>query len=150
MAKFVYRMQNILNIKERLEAQAKTEFAQMTIRLQKEENVMRTLVARMRAYEGKLRCQQGEKLDVHELKRNSEAVSIMKEQIKQQAIKIKVAERNLNIARQQLNEAMQERKIQEKLKEKAFDEFKVELNESEMKEIDEVVSFNYNDRGTGE
>ena len=29
MAKFVYGMQNVLNIKERMETQAKTEYAQM-------------------------------------------------------------------------------------------------------------------------
>ena len=33
MAKFIYRMQNVLNIKERLETQAKTEYAQMKNRL---------------------------------------------------------------------------------------------------------------------
>ena len=38
------------------------------------------------------------------------------------------------------------RKVQEKLKEKAFEEFLQELNAQEMKEIDEVVSFNYNNR----
>ena len=36
--------------------------------------------------------------------------------------------------------------LQEKLKEKAFEEFLQELNAQEMKEIDEVVSFNYNNR----
>ena len=41
MAKFIYRMQNVLNIKERLETQAKTEYAQMMSRLSYEEQVMR-------------------------------------------------------------------------------------------------------------
>lgn len=46
----------------------------------------------------------------------------------------------------------QERKIYEKLREKAFEEFKQELNAQEKKEIDELVSFNYNDNNmeTGE
>lgn len=33
MAKFIYRMQNILNIKLRLETQAKTEYAENAARL---------------------------------------------------------------------------------------------------------------------
>ena len=37
MAKFVYKMQNILNIKMRLETQAKTEFSQASARLDEEE-----------------------------------------------------------------------------------------------------------------
>jgi len=45
-----------------------------------------------------------------------------------------------------LTEAVQDRKIHEKLKEKAFDEFKLELNAQEVKEIDETVSFNYNNK----
>ena len=44
------------------------------------------------------------------------------------------------------SEAVQDRKIHEKLKEKAFEQFKLELNAQEMKEIDETVSFNYNNR----
>ena len=150
MAKFIYSMQNILNIKERLENQAKTEFAQKTIALNKEEDKMRKLVAKMRSYEDELRGLSGKRLNVHEMKRCHESVSIMKEHISKQAIKIKIAERNLDVARDNLGEAVQERKVQEKLKEKEFEDFKVELNASEMKEIDEVVSFNYNDRGTGE
>ena len=37
--------------------------------------------------------------------------------------------------------------IHEKLKEKAFEEFMQEENEAEKKEIDELVSFRYNDNG---
>lgn len=35
MAKFIYKMQNILNIKMRLETQAKTEFSQASARLER-------------------------------------------------------------------------------------------------------------------
>jgi flagellar FliJ protein len=45
---------------------------------------------------------------------------------------------------------MQERKMHEKLKEKQFDEFLVELNASENKETDEVVSYQYNSSGEEE
>ncbi|MDD3239282.1 MAG: flagellar export protein FliJ [Lachnospira sp.] len=148
MAKFIYGMQNVLNIKERLETQAKTEYAQMSILLSQEEDAMRTLVARMRAYEDELRGTAGGRLNVFEMKRCKDSIRVIKDQIAQQAIRIKIAERNLDTARESLNTAMQERKIQDKLKEKAFEGFKQELNSSEKKEIDEVVSFNYNDRGT--
>ena len=49
--------------------------------------------------------------------------------------------------REKLNKSMQERKIHEKLREKAFDEFKEEFKAEEKKEIDQLVSFTYNDRG---
>ena len=45
-----------------------------------------------------------------------------------------------------LTEAVQDRKIHEKLKEKAFEQFKLDINAQEMKEIDETVSFKYNNK----
>ena len=45
-----------------------------------------------------------------------------------------------------LQNAMQERKIQEKLYENAFEEFKQEENARESKEIDELVSYVYGQR----
>ena len=39
---------------------------------------------------------------------------------------------------------MVDRKTHEKLKEKAFEEFKKELEDTEKKEVDELVSFKFN------
>ena len=51
--------------------------------------------------------------------------------------------KELEQARQKLNTVMQERKMHEKLKEKKFDEFIVELNAQENKEVDELISYKY-------
>jgi flagellar FliJ protein len=42
---------------------------------------------------------------------------------------------------------MIDRKTHEKLKENEFEEFKIELNNQEKKEIDELVSFTHNRAG---
>ena len=76
MAKFVFKLQNILSIKEKLEDQAKPEFVQEPL---------------------------------------------------------------LTPA----DEAMKERKTFEKLKEKAFEEFKLEIEAQEKKEVDELTSFRF-------
>ena len=55
-----------------------------------------------------------------------------------------MAQKNVDIARGRLNKVMIERKTQEVLKEKAFEAFVHEINESEKKEVDELVSFTYN------
>lgn len=150
MAKFIYKMQNILNIKMRLETQAKTEFAEAMTRYSQEEENMRRLILRKRGYEADIQAMADKRLDVTELKHSNESIKTMQELIKQQAIVLRIAEKNLDRARQKLNESMQDRKIHEKLKEKAFDEFKLELNDEEKKEIDELVSFSYNNNGSGE
>ncbi|OYO51514.1 flagellar export protein FliJ, partial [Lachnotalea glycerini] len=46
-------------------------------------------------------------------------------------------------ARIKLYEVMNDRKIHEKLKENAFEDFMKELNAQESKEIDELVSYTY-------
>ena len=139
-------MQNVLNIKERLETQAKTEYAEMNNRLSIEEDTMRRLVARLNSYELQAKKATMDKLDIAEMIRCNNAIRLLKDQMTQQAVRIRIAEKNVDAAMQKLTEAVQDRKIHEKLKEKAFEQFKSELNAQEMKEIDETVSFNYNNR----
>ena len=53
----------------------------------------------------------------------------------------------MEIARKKLNDVMIERKTQEILRDKAFEEFKQELKEEEKKETDELTSYQYNGNG---
>lgn len=147
MAKFIFKMQNILDIKMRLETQAKTEFAEASARLNAEEQKLKELLTRKRFYEMEV-VSMSEKgaLNVVELKRHNNSIKAMQDLIEQQTVVLRIAEKNMDRARDRLNEAMQERKVYEKLREKAFEEFKLELNAEEKKEIDELVSFTYNDR----
>ena len=48
-----------------------------------------------------------------------------------------------------VREAMKEVKVQEKLREHAFEEFVEEQKAVESKEIDELVSYRYGQKGTG-
>ena len=152
MAKFIYRMQNILNIKLRLETQAKTEYAENAARLAAEEEKMHHLASRRQQYENEAKQSAMNRVNIASIKQSNESMAVMKELMTQQAVRIRIVQKNLDRARDKLNLAMQERKIYEKLREKAFEEFKQELNAQEKKEIDELVSFNYNDNNmeTGE
>ena len=138
MAKFIYSMQNVLNIKERMETQAKTEYAQMLGALHDEEVKMHNIMSTLNSYKVQASQLSIGKLDIAKIRRCNEAIKITEDMAKNQAVMVKLAERNVD--------AVKERKVQEKLKEKAFEQFLQELNAQEMKEIDEVVSFNYNDR----
>lgn len=144
MAKFLYRMQNILNIKYKLETQAKTEFSLAAAALRREEEKLEHLRQRKHAYEMKLRELSSGKLDFLEIRINRTAVESMKEAIKKQILSVHIAERNLENARIHLQEVMTERKTHEILKEKAFEEFKKEIEKEESKVVDELVSFTHN------
>ena len=144
MAKFLYRMQNILNIKYKLETQAKTAFSVAAAALQREEEKLEALRQRKRSYELKARELASGKLDFLEIRTNRAAIEKMKELIKNQLLAVHVAERNLENARKQLQEVMTERKTHEILKDKAFEEFKKEVEKEESKAVDELVSFTHN------
>lgn len=143
MARFEYKMQNILDVKLKLETQAKTALAVETQRLREEELKLEEIYADKRKYEEGLREASTGVLDIMEMNRCNDGISIKEAEALKQKEQIKIAERNVELARGKLNRVMVERKTQEALKERAFEEFVKELNQAEMKEIDEVVSFRY-------
>lgn len=146
MAKFIYRMQNILNIKYKLEDQAKTEFMMANRTLQEEENKLEILEKRKAFYEEEGRTLLAKNLQMDKIRENRQAILRMKEFIEKQIKRVEEAKRQVEIKAAKLSELMQERKAQEKLKEKAFQVFLQEENSKESKEIDELISFTYGKR----
>lgn len=143
MARFQYKMQNILNVKYKLETQAKTAFSVAAARLMQEEEKLQQLKQRKEAYEAEAKELVSTRLDVFKINQCRQAIEIMKDRIQNQAVAVHIAERNVEAARAKLNEVMTERKTHEKLKEKEFEEFKRELEHEENKVIDELVSYSY-------
>jgi flagellar FliJ protein len=80
-----------------------------------------------------------ERLDVLKLNQCENAITSLKYQEQQQMKKIAALNAVLDNARRNLNQAMIDRKTHEKLKENEFEEFKIELNNQEKKEIDELT-----------
>lgn len=143
MAKFVYRMQNILDIKSKMEVQARNSFAIARNKLTEEENKLDGLFIKKNNFENSYRNSLSGPIDLKEINQCKLAIEYTKNQIKKQLIEVKVAGKNLEMAQLRLNEVMKERKIHEKLKEKSFDEFLKDLSDQEKKEIDELVSFRF-------
>ena len=143
MAKFIYRMQNILNLKLKLEEQQKMEFAAARKRLDEEEDKLHLLFRRKEGYEEEGRRLREDNLNVQDILDNSNALLQMDDYIAFQRIQVSKAEAKLEEERQKLQEAVQERKIQEKLRENAFEVFVREENARESKEVDELVSYTY-------
>lgn len=143
MAKFIYRMQNILAIKLKLEEQAKSVYSMAQVKLTEEEEKLEQLIQKKENYQRELVHKMTSKLNVKDIIHGEDAVEITKYAIQLQEISVKNAKMQVEAARIKLNEAMVERKIQEKLKENAFEEFKIEVNAEEKKEIDELVSYKY-------
>ncbi len=144
MKKFRYSMESILNIKLKLEDQAKLAYALANNRLAIEEEKLYNMEHKKHSYENEQREQGSARLNIKKMRQLSDAIEIMKVNIKQQKVVVKTAAQRLEIARIRLNDAMIERKTQEKLKEKAWQEYLMEVAAEEQKEIDERNSFKYN------
>lgn len=143
MARFRYRMQSILNIKLKMETQAKQEFATAKAVLDEEEEKLEMLRARKADYESRAEELLKEHLNVRDIMDNKTAILRMDEYISAQILQVRLAAEQVEKARQRLAEVMKERKMHETLREKAFEEFLQEENRAESKEIDQLTSYTY-------
>ena len=143
MAKFLFPMQNILNMKEKLEEQAKNNYSQANARLREAEEEEERLKRRQLDAEVELQGKLEQALDVMEIRRLEDGIEVLKMYVMQQKLVVLQRQREVDEARDKLNEAMKERKTFEKLREHAFEDFVKEVNAAEQKEIDELVSYRH-------
>ena len=134
MGRFIFSLQNILNIKEKLEEQAKNEYSQA-----KREQLEERLEEEKRHLQEDI----SDSLNVREIRERENAVEIFRMYVRQQILVVMQRDKEVEVAREHLNEAMKERKTFEKLREHAFEKFRLEENLREQKEVDELVSYRY-------
>lgn len=146
MAKFVYRMQNILDIKQKIEGQEKIAYSLANAKLAEEQKKLRDLLQRNEGYEQRLKELETGHLDIKEIQSCKRAINTMKSMIREQMMAVHTAQRNVEMAQKRLDAVMKERKTHENLKEKAFDAFKEELLAEEGKVTDELVSYTYKNK----
>ena len=146
MARFRYRMQSVLNIKLKMETQAKQEFAAAKLVLDEQEEKLAVLRRRKSEYETEAESLLKDKLRLRDIVDNKTAIIRMEEYIKEQTLQVRLAEEEVEKARDRLKAVMMDRKTHETLKEKAFGEFLKEENRAESKEIDQLTSYTYGQR----
>lgn len=124
MGKFKYSMQNILDIKIKLETQAKNEFSEANRAYLIEKEKLEELFKKRAVYEAALKEQLSGSLNISE---------------------INICKKNINSLKSAIRtQLMKERKTHEKLRDKKFEDFQKEEKDNESKEIDQLVSFTYN------
>lgn len=143
MARFRYSMQSILNIKLKMETQAKQEFSAAKAALDEEEERLQQFYDRKAGYEAEAAELLMGPLNPRDIEANRAAILCMGDYIADQKIQVAEAEKNLELARERLTEVMMERKTHETLKDKAFEQFLMEEKRQESKEIDELTSYTY-------
>lgn len=156
MARFRYSMQSLLNIKLKMETQAKQEFSAAKAACEEEEERLQGLCGRKASYEREaVRLLEGmEKddrwcLDLQAIKDSREAIRCMEDRIADQQVRVDAAQRTLEQARAKLANVMVERKTHETLRDKAFEQFLADEKRQESKEIDELTSYTYGQKAKG-
>ena len=143
MARFVYAMQSILNIKEKEEAQYRMDFAVAKRKLDDENELLLNLIKRRKDYEDEGVALREKAINVVQIRENERAIEVMNDRIAAQQMAVVRAEQALEREREKLTETMQERQMHERLRERAFEEYLAEEKAEEAKIVDERSSFVY-------
>ena len=148
MARFVYKLQNVLNLKERLEEQQKIAFAEAESKRDEEMFKLQSYRKKREDIMESLKEASLGNLSVTELRHLNNDVKTTEMLIENQEKAAWKAEEEVERQRTLLADAVKERKIHEKLREKAFENFLKEEEAKEKTSIDELVSARYA-RGEG-
>lgn len=146
MARFIFALQNVLNMKEKVEAQAKQEFATATGLLEEQKQILDGLYQRKEEIFEEGRQLISGKLDFHDIENNRLAQEYVERKIEEQKVNVNKAEANVERARRKMTDAVADKKTYDRLREKAFDEFMLEENRAESKVVDELTSYTYGQR----
>lgn len=146
MSVFRFRMQSILDMKEKLEEQARNDFARAQKELSEEEEILSGLYARKEAYIEKGIRLRNQMIDVREILDNKKAIEHTEMLIEQQKLSVAVAQKKMDAATKQMMDARVQTKTYEKLREKEFASFMAEEAKKESKEIDELNSYRFGNK----
>ena len=143
MAKFTFRFASNLRIKERIEELRKIEYGKALAALEMEKQKKAMMLIERENTIDSFRNSVIKHITPYDLQMHNNYLGVLKERIIKQEAVIKKAEELVETKRLELVEAMKERKIMEKLKEKDYETFVKEEQLKEQKIQDEIVSYRY-------
>jgi|ERR1035437_2124934 flagellar FliJ protein len=144
MKKFIFKLETVLNVKERREEQLKHELMKLQALKIREEQLLgevkekRTYISRQKSDENK------KGTDIQNLIHFEQYLGVLLKKIDDTQKSIKVLEEKADIKRVEVVEASREKKVFEKLKEKQFGEFQRIVIQNEQKVLDEMAVTRFN------
>ncbi|NLK86685.1 MAG: flagellar export protein FliJ [Clostridiaceae bacterium] len=149
MARFIFKLQSVLNLKQQQEESKKNELGKAIQMLEAERSKLSELEDSMTASVKEFN-EKTKKATVHKLIEFNEYISLLNSKIKSQKDNVNNAAQYVDKVREELLKAVKERKILEKLKEKKYEEYLMEQKKLEQKTNDEIVSYNHNESSAGD
>lgn len=148
MKKFKFRLQSILDTREKALEDRQIEFSLIQRNLQKQlmqlENLQNTLKHNCENFENLI--SQGQSIDFSLINNYKNYIDKLKKDIKEQNEVIKAVEAQLEAKKQEVIEALQAKTMLDKLKEKDLGEFKKEIDRLETQEMDDISIARYKKR----
>lgn len=142
MRPYKFSMEKILNLREDLE---KDKMEKMVV-IQNELEIQKKVLQQLLDEEDKIKNQGKVFSNIQDLKQKTLYKSMIKKEIEKQDDVIEDTKKVLDEKRNDLIEAQKDRKIMEKLKEKGFEEYKIQTQLEEQKELDEIAVLKYNNK----
>jgi len=143
VAKFVFRLQDFLRLRERLEEQKKQEYGLAVAKLEREKQLLAALRREKDGNIDSFRNQIQIKIEPQRFRIHNDYIEWLKVRIVEQEKVVVIAQNFVHEKRRELIEAMKNRKVLEKLREKELAVFFREQNLAERRVVDEIVSYRY-------
>ncbi|MCL1846231.1 MAG: flagellar export protein FliJ [Defluviitaleaceae bacterium] len=143
MPKFQFRLQKYLSVKEQIENQKELEYANALRVLEEEKQKLAEFIRRKDETVEKLRSSVAKSIEPFEIRRYNNNIERLKHQINVQKERVAAAEEYVEQKRQELVQAMKDRKALEIVKDNAREEFLIEIDRAERKQVDELISFKH-------
>ena len=148
MKKFQFRLQVVLDIKEKLLEQKLLELSKVQRGLQEAIDKQKTLESyQLEINQALLRVfQSGNDLDLVEVQRYKDFINKLIVDISNQKVVVQNITKLLEMKRKEVNEVLKEKKVLEKLKENQQKKYYKEFEEYQRQELDDIASSRYTRR----
>ena len=145
MKKFQFRLQVVLDIKEKLLEEKLLELSKVQRGLQKKKKKQRTLESyQLEINQALLKVfESGNDLNLVEVQRYKDFINKLIVDISSQKVVVQNISRLLEVKRREVNEVLKEKKVLEKLKENQQKKYYQEFEQYERRELDDMSSSRY-------
>ncbi len=144
MKKYSFRLQPVLDIREKTLEDKRLEMAQVIQLLNEQQEGLERLIAKQASYKDELESLSLEDdLNVFALANFKNYMVNLQEQITQQEHNIENTKKALRVKQEAVNEALKDVKVLEKLKEKQSQKFYKDIEMKETNEIDDISTARY-------
>ncbi|MDD4297184.1 MAG: flagellar export protein FliJ [Ruminiclostridium sp.] len=150
MAKFKFKLQTFLNVKEQIEKSIKIELGIAVQKFERQKTILKEIQHEIENQEKDYREEAISGVTLSSLRNRIEYIHVMRENEISQKQRVNEEKINVDKIRERLIEIMKEKKVLEKLKEKELALFKKEQEKAAQLLVDELVTYNEAKKPTGD